>query len=58
MECVSLHPTTQLTPRRLGGSLARPMVLVSAPNQTVLVSLWKYMWRIVPPPLPISVLLM
>lgn len=47
----------QLTPRRLGGSLARPMVLASEPNQIVLVGSWKNMCRTAPPPLAIAVLL-
>ena len=37
------EPECQLIPRRLGGSLARPMVLASEPNQIVLVGSWKNM---------------
>ena len=37
------EPEGQLIPRPLGGSLARPMVLVSDPNQIVLVGSWKNM---------------
>ena len=37
------EPEGQLIPRRLGGSLARPMVLASEPNQIVLVGSWKNM---------------
>ena len=37
------------------GTSARPMLLVSVPNQIARVGAWKYMWRTVPPPLAISV---
>ena len=37
------------------GTIARPMLFVSVPNQIARVGAWKYMCRTVPPPLAIAV---